>query len=168
LVTEAGGHIDVETVLGEGAAFHVILPDWPISNEPVSTKPAGTPKPFAAVDILLVEDDRLVTGAMVKVLRRAGHRVHTVDDGVVAWEHLQSNMAAYMLLIIDINMPGIDGIELARLARKAGYSGRIMIISGRLEKKETTRFEGLSIDGVLPKPFNTEELLAMLSKCLGS
>ena len=104
---------------------------------------------------------------MVKVLRRAGHRIRTVDDGVVAWEHLQSNLAAYMLLIIDINMPGIDGIELARLARKAGYSGRIMVISGRLEKNEQTRFEGLSIDGVLPKPFNTEELLAMLNKCLG-
>jgi len=167
LVTDAGGCIDVDTVPGEGTAFHVTLPDWPLPDDSISTKTISTPKPFAAAEILLIEDDRLVASAMVKVLRRAGHRIRTVDDGVVAWEHLQSNLAAYMLLIIDINMPGIDGIELARLARKAGYSGRIMVISGRLEKNEQTRFEGLSIDGVLPKPFNTEELLAMLNKCLG-
>jgi DNA-binding response OmpR family regulator len=127
-------------------------------------KPAAAPRVTA--NILLVDDEKMVTDAIALVLQRAGHRVHCVEDGSAAWVYLLNDLNLHDLLILDINLPGIDGIELARRARTAGYVGKILMISGRLASTELDQFGGIAIDGVLPKPFQSEEIIAAVGRCL--
>ena len=81
-------------------------------------------------------------------------------DGAAAWAHLQTHLDDYDLLLLDINMPGLDGIELAQRVRATGrYHGRIMIASGRLGSDDLEQISAIQVDCVLNKPFAGAELL---------
>ena len=109
--------------------------------------------------------DGLVDGLEVGA-DAAGHHVVQSDNGASAWAHLESRLGDYDLLVFDVNMPGIDGIELARRARTSHYAGRIMIVSGRLTVPELQEIDRVRVDRVLPKPFSTVEFLDAVRHCL--
>ena len=110
--------------------------------------------------IFLAEDDPLVSAAVIAALQRAGHVLTHLPDGALAWQHLQAHLADYDLLVLDVNMPGLDGIELAQRVRNTGrYPGRIMIVSGRLSSDDLEQISAAQVDCVLNKPFAVAELL---------
>ena len=78
--------------------------------------------------ILLAEDDESLRRFLAKALERGGHEVHAVGDGVSALTALLSNR--FDLLLADIVMPAMDGIELARRAGALRPRPRIMLITG--------------------------------------
>jgi signal transduction histidine kinase len=166
-ITVAGGRIDIVSTVGEGSSFEVVLPVW--ASSPVQKGEEKQPARVAGgtADVLLIDDDKVVADVMAAVLRKKGYRVRCIRDGLLAWEHLQANIATHDLLVVDINMPGLDGIELARRARNAGYVGHIMIVSGRLTSEDTGQFAGVRVDAVLVKPFNNDELMRAVTTCLG-
>jgi signal transduction histidine kinase/ActR/RegA family two-component response regulator len=166
LVAEAGGRVDVDTTPGEGSAFLVWLPVWANTPSAAVAKPKAERKIGSAISILLVDDEMLVVDTMAAVLRSAGHKLNSISHGTAAWEHMQGNLETYDLLIVDLNMPGIDGIEFSQRVRAAGYAGRLLIVSGHLGTDSPTQFGGVAIDGVLRKPFNRAELLAAIERCL--
>lgn len=166
LVTEISGRIEVESTPGQGTAFHIYLPMLS------PTARTTSPHPPAAVDsgparIFFAEDDTMVSSAVISALQRAGHSVVHHADGATAWHHLQSHAADYDLLLLDINMPGLDGIELARRARATGtYAGPILIVSGRLGSDDLAEIAAAKVDRVLSKPFDVPELLEAVKGCL--
>jgi CheY-like chemotaxis protein len=88
-------------------------------------------------------------------------------NGATAWQHLQNRFDAYDLLVLDVNMPGLDGIELAQRIRDTGqYQGRIMIISGRLGSDDLRQITAAKVDCVLNKPFKVAEFLGAVHDCL--
>ena len=114
--------------------------------------------------ILLAEDDDQMRTFLARGLRRAGHAVEAVGDGETAIE--RSNGAEFDLLLADVVMPGIDGVELARqmAARQPGI--RVMFITG---------FAAVAMqdDGVAPyrprilaKPFHLRHLIAEIAALL--
>eukprot|EP01031_Cornospumella_fuschlensis_P046648 gene46648-57128_t len=132
IVERHGGRIGVQSTPGEGTAFHIYLPILP-APEKVDSPAKAEPAPTSLLRIFLADDDELVAKTISASLRRAGHTVLHLPNGADAWLHLQTHFTAYDLLILDVNMPGLDGIELAQRIRQASqYRGRIMIISGRL------------------------------------
>ena len=90
-------------------------------------------------------------------LRRLGHQVTHQTNGNAAWQHL-STQSGYDLLLLDLDLPGISGIEIARRVRTTRYPGRILIASGRLNEAERRELDSLRIDGKLLKPFTPQEL----------
>jgi signal transduction histidine kinase/ABC-type amino acid transport substrate-binding protein/ActR/RegA family two-component response regulator len=167
LVTEVSGRIDVESVPGQGSAFHVFLPllagrekaDPPVKTNELPASSNGR--------IFLAEDDEMVASAVIASLRRAGHALIHETNGASAWRHLQDRLDAYDLIMLDVNMPGLDGIELARRLRATGrYQGRIMIVSGRLGSDDLQEIAEAKIDCVLNKPFRINELLDAVQNCL--
>jgi DNA-binding response OmpR family regulator len=100
-------------------------------------------------------------------LEHAGHKVVRVADGAEAWRHLQERLADYNLLVFDVNMPGLDGIELAQRVRTTGrYKGPILITSGRLGSDDLKQLAETGVDRVLNKPFAVAELLDAVRHCL--
>jgi CheY-like chemotaxis protein len=166
VVTTAGGHIDVASTPGEGTAFHISLPTGRFEGEPHAAKQVKQRQAGAPLSILLVDDEKVIVDTMSALLIREGHRVKAVMDGQQGWEYLQTRLHEHELLIVDLNMPGIDGLELVSSARKAGYAGRILVISGRLASNMIERMKDKGVDAVLPKPFNREELLGAVAACL--
>jgi two-component system cell cycle sensor histidine kinase/response regulator CckA len=167
LVTAVSGRIEVESIRGEGTAFHVYLPMLAV---PAATAPIVALPPInegRPARIFLADDDLLVAGAVTSALKRAGHTITHLPDGAAAWEFLRNHPDDFDLLILDVNMPGLDGIELAERIRATGhYRGRIMIASGRLSSDDLEQITKAQIDCVLGKPFDIDELLTAVRNCL--
>jgi len=164
LVNDAGGSIRVESSLGTGSAFFIMLPVWPTTEKP----PAATTQRSLgkAVRVLLVEDEVLVAAPIIQVLERNGHKVRRFENGLEAWQHLESNLGAYELLIIDVNLPGMNGIDMVARARERDFQGRIFMVSGRFTSEDMGALTRLRIDHSLTKPFNVQQFLQAVNKSL--
>jgi two-component system OmpR family response regulator len=107
--------------------------------------------------ILVVDDDEEIRDLLGRFLNKHGYRVTTARDGEEMWKVLASNKAD--LVILDVMLPGDDGLMLCRRLRETSQISVIMLTA---MGDETDRIIGLEIgaDDYLPKPFNPRELLA--------
>ena len=115
--------------------------------------------------ILFAEDDDSLRGFLARALERAGHEVEACADGEEAAEHIDRD---WDLLLTDIVMPGMDGIELARLAADRHPGLRIMFITGFAAvalKAEETAPPGAR---VLAKPVHLRELVVEVERMLAA
>ncbi len=116
--------------------------------------------------ILIAEDDESMRRFLARALTKAGHRVRAVGDGIEATDRLARD--DFDLLLADVVMPGLDGIELARraVAEKPGL--RIMFITGfaavamKHSELKTARAK------VLSKPFHLRDLVAQIDRMLAA
>ena len=113
--------------------------------------------------VLVVEDDEDIAQALQRSLRMEGYEVHTVADGRAALEHERS--FAPDLVILDLGLPELDGLEVARSLRD-GDDVPILILTARDALE--SRVEGLDAgaDDYLVKPFERQELLARMRALL--
>ncbi len=104
--------------------------------------------------ILLADDDDANLDLVRRALASEGHAVTTASDGNEALDALDPS---YVLLVADIDMPGLDGITLAEQARTAAPGLRILLMSGFAEQLDRAR--GLQASGVraISKPFTLEQ-----------
>lgn len=115
--------------------------------------------PNAPLSILVVDDEDLVREVMAWMLQDAGHDVHEAADGNQALDFLADH-GPVDLVISDINMPGLDGLELAKRARGRWPDQPILLISGRPPPNGTRPF--------IPKPFRWETLAAAITALAGA
>ena len=164
LVNEAGGRVGVESNPGVGCEFRVFLPVWPTVAK---TKPAPVfSEPVTPSRILLVEDEQLVALPIIEILKRNGHTVRHFVNGSEAWQHIQENLRAYDLLIVDVNLPGMNGIDIVSGVRSLDFQGRILMVSGRLTPSDMSALTRLKIDQSLSKPFNVQQFLDAVHESL--
>ena len=115
--------------------------------------------------IMLAEDDDSMRGFLAAALARAGHEVVVFADG---WSALGGEPAGYDLLIADIVMPGMDGVELARRARQVRPDLRVMFITGFAAVVLDRGRSPLPGASVLSKPFHLKDLVAHVDRLLAS
>ena len=110
--------------------------------------------------ILLAEDERSLSRAVVALLERSNYAVDAVYDGVEALEYLASGN--YDALILDIMMPRLDGLSVLKKLRQQGNPIPVLILTAKSEIDD--KVEGLDsgANDYLTKPFSTRELLARL------
>jgi two-component system cell cycle response regulator CpdR len=123
------------------------------------SKPAGA---NLMARILLAEDDDSMRNFLALNLARAGHEVEAHGDGDAAWEALQSGH--YDLLLTDIVMPGVDGIELSRRAADLNPKMRIMFITGFAAVALANTAPAPREAKVLSKPFHLKDLVAEVER----
>ena len=114
--------------------------------------------------VLVVEDEEDIAFPLVRTLEREGYAVTWVEDGQAALDRLTSEQAD--VVILDLGLPDMDGLEVCRKAREAGYDGAIMIVTARAG--ELDRVVGLDYgaDDYLAKPFGLAELQARVRALL--
>lgn len=115
--------------------------------------------------ILLAEDDRAVREAVSRALRLEGYEVTAVTDGAAALEYLRSTDAAD-LVILDVSMPSVDGITVARVLRSEGIRMPVLMLTARGAPSDRVAGLDAGADDYLTKPFDLDELFARVRALL--
>lgn len=167
LVELMGGQLQVESRLGRGSRFHFTV-EFPLASEAPapaavtdSAQLAGRLPALTPREVLVVEDHTVNQRIVVNLLERAGHHVSVVDTGQAAIEALR--VRRYDVVLMDVHMPGMDGLETTRIIRseEASRGGRVPIIALTAQELEgdVQRFLQAGMDGYLPKPLEPSSLL---------
>jgi two-component system, cell cycle response regulator CpdR len=117
--------------------------------------------------ILLAEDDESMRQFLAVALRRAGHEVMVAQDGLEALNVLEGDNR-YDLLLTDIVMPGMDGIELAQQASKISPSLKVMFITGFAAVALSGENRGQNQARLLSKPFHLNDLVTQVETLLAA
>jgi two-component system cell cycle response regulator CpdR len=129
----------------------------------MTAKPSRVP----ARRILLAEDDESMRGFIERALIKAGYEVTSFANGREAFERLKAG-EPFTLLLTDIVMPQMDGIELARRASEIDPDLKIMFITGFAAVTLNTSHEAVKGAQVLSKPFHLKDLVREIDRLLGA
>lgn len=115
--------------------------------------------------ILIAEDEAALRTFVARALKLDGHEVDEVGDGAEGLEQL-GQAGGYDLLLSDIRMPAIDGIELAHRASGMDPAMKILLMTGYAEQRERADNLASIIIDVVAKPFSLPEIRAAVSRAL--
>ena len=165
LVRLMGGTIGAESERHEGSLFWVRLPLPPAHARSDTPAPPNLhPLPAGKLNVLVVEDNDTSRFVLHEMLRKDGHNVVLTDngsDGVA-----EAARHRFDLILMDINMPGIDGIKATRLIREGGGASadsRIVALTAHFLPEHSDRFRGVEIDGICTKPLRRAALRDILA-----
>jgi signal transduction histidine kinase/sensor domain CHASE-containing protein/DNA-binding NarL/FixJ family response regulator/HPt (histidine-containing phosphotransfer) domain-containing protein len=175
LVTRMGGSISVESEPGRGSRFTFVLPFERAGPAQIAERlaqrndgVAAAKPPGAAMRrlrILLAEDNRTNQMVAVSMLERLGHRVEVVADGVEAVEAVRT--LPYDIVLMDVEMPGMDGHAAARAIRRLPPpAGAVPIIAltAHVFAQDAEQSKAAGMDAHLTKPFRREQLIAAIER----
>lgn len=108
--------------------------------------------------ILIVEDDDSVRSFTARALAAAGYSVDTAEDGEVGLDRITAHAGGYDLVLSDIRMPVMDGIEMAKKAAGAFPGLKILLMTGYAEQRERAAELSAIVIDVVQKPFSLAEI----------
>jgi CheY-like chemotaxis protein len=112
--------------------------------------------------VLIVDDEAVVRSLMARVLEDQGYRVIRAPDGLVAWELLQRATGSIDAVVVDVVMPRMDGLELARRLAALPKAPPLVMTSAYPYNRAVLDHP------FLPKPFLPEQLVRMVGRVLGA
>jgi two-component system cell cycle sensor histidine kinase/response regulator CckA len=162
------GAVFVESVLGRGSRFRVLLPLAEVERIPDSRSRVSRAEPFRAQGCaLVVDDERAVRVVTSEVLRAIGYRVLEADGGVSACELFRNHAAEIDIVLLDLAMPDMNGEQTLRELQKVRRDVRVILLTAYAEDEFRMRFVQGDLAGFIAKPFAYEELVEVLRKANG-
>lgn len=113
---------------------------------------------------MIADDDRAIRESLARALELEGYAVTVVVDGVEALS--QARRAGFDALVLDVMMPGVDGLGVCRVLRADGDHIPVLMLTARVETADRIAGLDAGADDYLPKPFDLDELLARLRALL--
>lgn len=168
LVELMSGTIGVDSVPGMGSTFWFAVPLEGAAIKPkIAAVDAISAEACQGIDILLVEDIEINQQLAVAILKMAGHRVDVVGDGADAIMAVQAKV--YDVVLMDVQMPGMDGVTATHHIRELeGASAHVPIIAmtANVLPAQIQRFRDAGMDAHVGKPFKRDELFATIDRAL--
>lgn len=185
VVEHMGGEIGLESTVDEGSTFWFSVPlqqatgaaEWmPAADQPrpaqnvtvVEEKDASPQRIRASLRILLAEDNLINQKVTEKILHKKGYAVDVVANGLEALQALEQRQ--YDVVLMDIQMPEMDGVEATREIRKRekiqGGHIPIIAVTANAMQGDRERFLAVGMDAYVPKPVQPPVLLEAIEQCL--
>ena len=177
LAQSLGGNITCTSHIGEGSSFEVRIgvgsgEQHSLIYQPIdgheSLMPSSThsnaPIPSLCGRILLAEDSPDIQKLVQLLVQRTGAQIITVDNGKKALEFALGD--DFDLILMDMQMPEMSGMEATHWLRNAGYSGPIVALTANAMKEDKEQGQAAGFDGYLTKPIVTEQFYDALSQHL--
>jgi signal transduction histidine kinase/CheY-like chemotaxis protein len=167
IIKAHNGRVYAKSKLGKGATFFVELP---IVTEPEQLKFAEVPGEelgrVTRARIMVLDDEPGVCQFLSQALTEEGHNVETINNASVALERLKHE--GYDLILLDIKMPGMDGIEFYKQVKKIASSlqRRVVFITGDIMSPNIQNFLNKTKAYYLSKPFDVEQLKKDINQIL--
>jgi signal transduction histidine kinase/CheY-like chemotaxis protein len=162
LVGLMGGEIGVESQPGQGSTFWCTL--W-FGLAKAGSAPEALPTTLpelAPLNILLAEDNAVNCKVATAILRKFGHRVAVAMDGEQAVAAVVAG--AFDLVLMDVQMPGMDGLQAARKLREGGYLLPIIALTANVLSEDRDKALEAGMNGYVSKPFTPQTLFAEIAK----
>lgn len=160
VVTAHDGKIVAESTVGEGTAFHILLPSAAGRTQPSAVVSYGKRRAIPR-NVLIVEDEQAVADGLREILALEEITTNAVYRGADAIAAIERNDPDVVLL--DIGLPDINGVTLLRDILSRWPHRRVIFMTGHYDRKELTEILLLPHIGFLQKPFDTPKLLDVLA-----
>jgi two-component system response regulator MprA len=116
--------------------------------------------------ILVVDDEQPLREALERALKVEHYEVETLENGVLALERMKNAGNEIDAIVLDVLMPGVDGLEVCRRLRATGDKTPVLMLTARIEVEDRVAGLDAGADDYVTKPFDLEELLARLRALL--
>ncbi|MDD3838043.1 MAG: ATP-binding protein [Phenylobacterium sp.] len=169
LVRLMGGDMGFTSQVGEGSTFWFEIPAEPAEAPQTDSEAVAQSAPLAGLRILVVDDNAVNRLVACKTLEAMGSEAAATDGGEAAIALLE--VGGFDLVLMDVNMPGMDGLEATRRIRALpGEAGALPVIAMTADvmAHHRERYAEAKMDGLVPKPFSPAQLLTEIVRLLSS
>ena len=157
IVTSHQGIIEVQSTLGLGSTFKVLIP---LAESNATLPPAAVLGlfPDGKESLLVVDDEDPLRNLLRSAFSSKGYKVSTACDGLEAISMIGDASKSFDAVLLDLNMPGASGMDVLRTIRQVRPRLPVLILSGHISSEARTELERLGTQDMITKPYNLDEL----------
>ena len=164
IIKRFGGEIEVESKVGHGTTFTIILPVGGEGREEVISPP--TIKKGRKARILVIDDEEFVRSVLSRTLAQVNHQVTLAEDGEKGIQLFKEGK--FDLVLTDLGMPGMSGWEVCRMIKKISPHTPVGMITGWGMEMSRGKMEEYGLDFFISKPFDLNQILNVVTETMES
>ena len=164
IIKRFGGEIEVESKVGHGTTFTIILPIGGEGKE--EAVPPSTLKKGRKARILVIDDEEFVRDVLSRTLAQVHHQVTLAEDGEKGIRLFKEGK--FDMVLTDLGMPGMSGWEVCRMIKKLSPLTPVGMITGWGTEMSRTKMEEYGLDFIISKPFDFNQILNVVADTMES
>jgi two-component system, cell cycle sensor histidine kinase and response regulator CckA len=162
VIRSHGGFIELESGKEKGTTFTLYFPLSSVRSQSLITT-APVIAPFAEKKcILVVDDEEVVRGLLMSLLRTEGFDVLQAGDALEAISIFEEKKASIDLVVLDMIMPGMKGEEVLKRLREISRAVKVVVSSGYMSEEQRDKLQEYGVDGFLDKPYSDTEAVNVI------
>ena len=164
IVKRFGGEIEVESKVGQGTTFTIILPIG--EDEKEEAADSQPIKKGRRARILVIDDDEFVRSVLSRTLAQADHQVTLAEDGGKGVQLFKEG--EFDVVLTDLGMPGVSGWEVCRMIKEISPHTPVGMITGWGDERNRSKMEECGLDFFISKPFDLAQILNVVAETMES
>ncbi|MGC4072153.1 MAG: PAS domain S-box protein [Nibricoccus sp.] len=162
------GFLEVESVEGKGSTFLIYLPLEAVKPSAAVVAASGTARriPNGTETVLVIEDEQSLRDLLKALLVPSGYKLLMAPDGVEAVNMLMSEPSVIDAILLDLNLPRMNGLEVYRNIQRLRPDAKVIVISGNITPETRQELVSLGQKDFIPKPYSLEDLAFRLRELL--